>query len=181
MQVTQTPLAGLLVLQPKAFQDARGWFMESFNEARFQAAVGQPFHFVQDNHSFSTQGVLRGLHYQLAPRAQGKLVRVIEGSVWDVAVDIRANSATLGQWFGLELSAANQKQLWIPTGFAHGFLSLSSASQFLYKTTDFYDPSCERSILWNDPLLAIDWPLQNAPILHAKDSLASFFADAPMM
>ncbi len=181
MQVTQTPLAGLLVLQPKAFQDERGWFMESFNEARFQAAVGQPVHFVQDNHSFSTQGVLRGLHYQLAPHAQGKLVRVIEGSVWDVAVDIRAHSATLGQWFGLELSAANQKQLWIPVGFAHGFLTLSSTSQFLYKTTDFYDPSCERSILWNDAEVAINWPVSSTLLVNAKDRQASLYAHAQKM
>jgi dTDP-4-dehydrorhamnose 3,5-epimerase len=181
MQITQTPIAGLLVLQPKAFQDERGWFMESFNEARFQAAVGQDIHFVQDNHSFSTQGVLRGLHYQINPHCQGKLVRVVEGSVWDVAVDIRADSATRGQWFGLELSAANQKQLWIPAGFAHGFLTLSATSQFLYKATDFYDPASERSILWNDPQLAIDWRLPRPPIVNAKDQQASSFADADPM
>ncbi len=181
MQITQTPIAGLMVLQPKAFQDERGWFMESFNEARFQAAVGQAIHFVQDNHSFSTQGVLRGLHYQINPHRQGKLVRVVEGSVWDVAVDIRADSATRGQWFGLELSAANQKQLWIPAGFAHGFLTLSATSQFLYKATDFYDPASERSILWNDPHLAIDWPLPRPPIVNTKDQQASAFAGAQPM
>jgi dTDP-4-dehydrorhamnose 3,5-epimerase len=179
MQVTQTPLAGLLVLQPQAFKDERGWFMESFNEKRFHAAVGEPVHFVQDNHSFSTAGVLRGLHYQIAPHPQAKLVRVVEGAVWDVAVDLRAHSATRGQWFGVDLSAENQKQLWIPAGFAHGFLTLSATSQFLYKTTHFYDQASERAILWNDPTLAIAWPLQGTPLVNAKDLQAQLFADTP--
>ncbi len=181
MQVIQTPLQGLLILQPQAFKDERGWFMESFNSARFEAAVGQPVHFVQDNHSFSTQGVLRGLHYQVAPQAQAKLVRVVEGRVWDVAVDIRVNSPTRGQSFGLELSAENRKQLWIPAGFAHGFLTLSDTSQFLYKTTHFYDPACERSILWSDPALAISWPIEQMPLVNIKDQQAALFSDAPPM
>ncbi len=181
MQVTHTPLSGLLVLQPKAFKDERGWFMESFNASRFETVVGHSVHFVQDNHSFSTQGVLRGLHYQVAPQAQAKLVRVIEGRVWDVAVDIRASSPTRGQCFGLELSAENQKQLWIPAGFAHGFLTLSATSQFLYKTTHFYDPACERSVLWSDPELAIPWPIDRPPLVNAKDQQAPVFSEALTM
>lgn len=181
MQVTPTYLSGLLVLQPQAFKDERGWFMESFNASRFQTAVGHAVDFVQDNHSYSAQGVLRGLHYQIAPQAQAKLVRVIEGCVWDVAVDIRANSPTRGQWFGLELSAENRKQLWIPAGFAHGFLTLSTTSQFLYKTTHFYDPACERSILWSDPTLSIQWPGNHAPLVNTKDQQASLFSEAPAM
>lgn len=181
MIVITTPIPDLLILEPKVFGDDRGFFFESFNQNAFDAATAplaiapQSYRFVQDNHSKSSQGVLRGLHYQLAPRAQGKLVRVIQGEVWDVAVDIRENSATRGQWFGLILSGDNKRQLWIPPGFAHGFVTLSSSAEFLYKTTDFYSPEHEQCIAWNDPHLAIDWPLASlgqTPVqLSAKDQL----------
>lgn len=174
-QVTATPIEGVLVLEPKVFGDARGFFFESFNARDFEKATGLTRVFVQDNHSKSSQGVLRGLHYQVQ-HAQGKLVRVTHGAVFDVAVDIRPNSKTFGQWFGLELSAENKKQLWVPEGLAHGFLVTSDSAEFLYKTTDFYHPEFERSLLWNDPALGIDWPLaglSGPPLLAAKD------ADAP--
>jgi dTDP-4-dehydrorhamnose 3,5-epimerase len=157
-QVTQTPIEGVLVLEPKVFGDARGFFYESFNQRDFNQATGLSDTFVQDNHSKSAKGVLRGLHYQ-TQHAQGKLVRVVHGAVFDVAVDIRKGSPTFGQWFGLELSAENKKQLWIPAGLAHGFLVASESAEFLYKTTDYYYPEFERSLLWSDPDLAIDWPL----------------------
>ena len=172
--VTPTPIPGVLVLEPKVFGDARGFFFESFNQRDFEAATGVQRTFVQDNHSRSAKGVLRGLHYQVQ-HPQGKLVRVTQGRVFDVAVDIRPDSPTRGQWFGLELSAENHKQLWIPEGLAHGFLVTSESAEFLYKTTDYWYPEHERSLLWSDPDLAIDWPLAQldaAPLLAAKDAAA---------
>ena len=157
-QATATPIDGVLVLEPKVFGDARGFFFESFNEREFEQATGLKRHFVQDNHSKSAKGVLRGMHYQV-PHAQGKLVRVVQGVVFDAVVDIRADSKTFGQWFGLELSAENKKQLWVPEGLAHGFLVTSDSAEFVYKTTDYYHPEFERSLLWNDPLVGIEWPL----------------------
>ncbi|MBH1986202.1 MAG: dTDP-4-dehydrorhamnose 3,5-epimerase [Burkholderiales bacterium] len=164
MKFTPTRLPGVVVIEPAVFSDDRGWFMESFNEARFHAGLRElglpvPRAFVQDNHSCSKAGVLRGLHYQLPPHAQGKLVRVVKGSAFDVAVDIRRGSPTFGQWSGVELSAANQRQLWIPEGFAHGFLALEDDTHFLYKTTDVYARDCERSVHWRDPGIGIDWPV----------------------
>jgi dTDP-4-dehydrorhamnose 3,5-epimerase len=173
--VTPTPIDGVLILEPKVFGDARGFFFESFNARDFAQATGLECNFVQDNHSKSSQGVLRGLHYQVQ-HAQGKLVRVTQGAVFDVAVDIRRESKTFGQWFGQELSADNKKQLWIPPGLAHGFLVTSESAEFLYKTTDYYNPAFERSLLWNDPDVGIDWPLHlldAPPLLAAKDAAAS--------
>jgi dTDP-4-dehydrorhamnose 3,5-epimerase len=179
MQVTPTPLPGVLIVEPKVFGDDRGFFLESFNQRAFDAAVGTHVKFVQDNHSRSVRGVLRGLHYQLAPHAQGKLVRVVQGRAFDVAVDIRRSSATFGRWFGLALDAKSARQLWIPPGFAHGFLALEDDTHFLYKTTDYYAKDCERAILWNDRTLAIDWPdLGMSPLLAAKDAAASALAQA---
>ena len=169
--VTKTPIEGVLVLEPKVFGDARGFFFESFNARDFEQATGLKETFVQDNHSKSATGVLRGLHYQVQ-HAQGKLVRVSQGAVFDVAVDIRKDSPTFGQWFGLELSAEKKKQLWVPAGLAHGFLVTSESAEFLYKTTDYYRPEFERSILWSDPAIGIDWPLHlldGAPLLAPKD------------
>jgi dTDP-4-dehydrorhamnose 3,5-epimerase len=171
-QVTTTPIDGVLILEPKAFGDARGFFYESFNARDFSQATGLERTFVQDNHSKSAKGVLRGLHYQVQ-HPQGKLVRVVQGAVFDVAVDIRAGSPTYGQWFGLELSADNKKQLWISEGLAHGFLVTSDSAEFLYKTTDYWYPEHERSLLWSDPTVAIDWPLDlldAPPLLAAKDA-----------
>ena len=176
-QVTPTPIDGVLVLEPKVFGDARGFFFESFNARDFAQATGLNETFVQDNHSKSGKGVLRGLHYQ-THHAQGKLVRVTQGAVFDVAVDIRKGSSTFGQWFGLELSAENKKQLWIPAGLAHGFLVTSESAEFLYKTTDYYHPEFERSLLWNDPEIGIAWPLHllsGAPMLASKDENAPTF------
>ncbi len=173
-QVMQTPLEGVLVLESKVFGDARGFFYESFNARDFEQATGLKETFVQDNHSKSAKGVLRGLHYQVQ-HAQGKLVRVTQGAVFDVAVDIRQGSPTFGKWFGLELSAENKKQLWIPAGLAHGFLVTSDSAEFLYKTTDYYHPEFERSLLWSDPAIGIDWPLHlldAPPLLAAKDEKA---------
>ena len=178
-QVTLAPIKGVLVLEPKVFSDVRGFFFESFNTRDFQQATGLNETFVQDNHSKSVKGVLRGLHYQVQ-HAQGKLVRVTQGAVFDVAVDIRKESPTFGQWFGLELSAENKKQLWIPAGLAHGFLVTSESAEFLYKTTDFYHPEFERSLLWNDVTVAVQWPLHlldEAPLLADKDLKAGMFAD----
>jgi dTDP-4-dehydrorhamnose 3,5-epimerase len=173
MKVTPTAIPDVLVLEPKVFGDERGFFMESFNQQAFHAAVGQPVAFVQDNHSRSAKGVLRGLHYQLPPHAQGKLVRVTQGAVFDVAVDIRAGSATFGRWVGVELTGENHKQLWVPPGLAHGFLVLSESADFLYKTTDYYAPLAERSVHWADPDLAIAWPdVGMAPTLSGKDAVA---------
>ena len=179
MQVSATALPGVLILEPKVFGDARGFFLESFNQRVFDAAVGAHVDFVQDNHSCSQRGVLRGLHYQLPPHAQGKLVRVVRGSAFDVAVDVREGSATFGRWAGVTLDAASQRQLWIPPGFAHGFLALEDDTHFLYKTTDYYARDCERAIAWNDPAIGIDWPSTgSAPTLAEKDAAAPRLAEA---
>jgi dTDP-4-dehydrorhamnose 3,5-epimerase len=176
MKTIPTSLSGVLILEPKVFGDDRGFFMESFNARDFEQATGIKREFVQDNHSRSKKGVLRGLHYQIQ-QVQGKLVRVTSGEVYDVAVDIRKSSPTFGQWVGVVLSAENKRQLWIPEGFAHGFLVLSETADFLYKTTDYYAPQHERSILWNDPALAITWPeTGHAPLLTAKDAEANVLA-----
>lgn len=177
MNVVTTPLDGLLVLEPRVFGDERGFFYESFNARNFAALTGVQTPFVQDNHSRSAKGVLRGLHYQIQ-QAQGKLVRVTAGAVFDVAVDLRTSSPTFGRWHGLELSAENKRQLWIPPGFAHGFVVTSEAAEFLYKTTDYWAPEFERSVLWNDPAIGIDWPLEGAPLLSGKDQAAVLLADA---
>lgn len=173
MKVTPTALAGVLILEPKVFGDERGFFLESFNQQAFQAAAESDITFVQDNHSRSMQGVLRGLHFQREPHAQGKLVRVTQGSVFDVAVDIREGSPTYGQWVGVELSGQNHRQLWIPPGLAHGFLVTSESADFLYKTTGYYRPEAEGCIRWDDPTLAISWPLSGrSPTISAKDAAA---------
>lgn len=179
MKVTRTAIEGLLILEPRVFGDERGFFMESFNQKAFDAAVGGEVHFVQDNHSRSSRGVLRGLHYQLPPHAQGKLVRVTQGSVFDVAVDLRRGSPSFGRWVGVELSGSNHKQLWLPPGMAHGFLVISDSADFLYKTTSYYAPDAERSVRWDDPAIGIAWPAQDrAPLLSAKDAAAPALADA---
>lgn len=172
MLIEQTALAEVLVLTPRFFRDERGFFTESFNKRAFAQAVGLEVEFVQDNHSRSTRGVLRGLHYQLPPRAQGKLVRVAAGEIFDVAVDMRRASATFGRWFGVVLSAEKGNQLWIPAGFAHGFLTLSDTADVLYKASDYYDPGCERSVIWNDPDIGIAWNSDGEPILSDKDAAA---------
>lgn len=176
MKATRTRIPDVWLIEPRVFGDERGFFFESFNGQAFNAATGNTLPFVQDNHSKSTKGVLRGLHYQLPPRAQGKLVRVIQGEVFDVAVDIRKGSPTYGQWIAETLSADNKKQLWIPPGFAHGFLTLSDTAEFLYKTTDTWSPEHERAIIWNDPALNINWPLNGVtPTLAPKDAAAVAF------
>jgi dTDP-4-dehydrorhamnose 3,5-epimerase len=179
MPITATPTAipDVLIIEPRVFGDDRGWFLESFNQEDFSTALGHVVHFVQDNHSCSQQGVLRGLHYQLE-QTQGKLVRVSRGAVFDVAVDLRETSITFGQWVGVELSATNKKQLWIPPGFAHGFLVLSEEAEFLYKTTDYWHPASEQCILWSDPHLNIQWP-DAKPVLSAKDAQGLSWLDAP--
>ena len=177
MNVTPTAIPDVLLLTPKVFGDDRGFFFESFNAKAFRAVIGRDTHFVQDNHSRSGRGVLRGLHYQVE-QPQGKLVRVVAGAVFDVAVDIRPDSSTFGRWVGVELTADNKHQLWIPPGLAHGFLVLSETAEFLYKTTDYYAPAHERCILWNDPVLDIRWPLAGQPILSAKDAAGLPFAVA---
>jgi len=174
MKVIQTTIPDLIVLEPKIFGDERGFFFESFNRNTFLEATGIDAEFVQDNHSRSEKNVLRGLHYQLAPRAQGKLVRVVFGAVFDVAVDIRKDSPTFGRWVGETLSAENKKQLWIPQGFAHGFLTLTDSAEFLYKTTEYYFPDHERCIAWNEPNIGIQWPLTEEPILSTKDQQGTF-------
>ncbi|TNF54779.1 MAG: dTDP-4-dehydrorhamnose 3,5-epimerase [Burkholderiales bacterium] len=171
MKATPQAIPEVILFEPKVFGDDRGFFFESFNHARFEEAVGKPVKFVQDNHSRSVKGVLRGLHYQVQ-QAQGKLVRVVQGAVFDVAVDIRKSSPTFGKWVGALLTAENKHQFWVPEGFAHGFVVLSDTAEFLYKTTDYYAPAHERSILWNDPDLGIDWTTDVAPILSAKDQAA---------
>jgi dTDP-4-dehydrorhamnose 3,5-epimerase len=176
--IEQTALTQLLVLTPRYFRDERGFFVESYNKRAFAEAVGADFEFVQDNHSRSTRGVLRGLHYQLPPHAQGKLVRVANGEIFDVAVDLRGGSPTFGRWFGVVLSAEKGNQLWIPPGFAHGFCTLSETADVLYKATDYYAPDCERSVAWNDPDIGIDWPLDIEPVLSAKDTAAPPLAQA---
>lgn len=180
MKITQTAIADVLEIEPTAYEDERGWFMESFNEQRFHTELQKlglpiPRPFVQDNHSCSKKGVLRGLHYQRAPHAQGKLVRVVSGAAFDVAVDIRPASATFGKWVGVELSAANKHMLWIPEGFAHGFLALEDDTEFMYKTTDYYAKECEAAIRWDDQDLAIQWPEQIQIILSEKDKKADCF------
>jgi len=177
MQATHLSIPEVILFEPKVFGDDRGFFFESFNHARFEEAVGQPVKFVQDNHSKSSRGVLRGLHYQIQ-QAQGKLVRVVQGEVFDVAVDIRRSSPTFGKWVGAILSGENKHQLWVPEGFAHGFVVLSDTAEFLYKTTDYYAPAYERSILWNDADLGIDWHFSDAPLLSGKDQAASPFKSA---
>lgn len=169
MNIIKTAIPDVLIIEPKVFGDERGFFFESFNQSVFDQAVGRPVAFVQDNHSKSSKGVLRGLHYQLAPHAQGKLVRCVVGEVFDVAVDIRKSSPTFGQWVGVNLSAENKRQLWIPEGFAHGFLTLSEVAEFLYKTTNYYAPASEGSIRWNDSQVAVDWPIEGEFILSDKD------------
>ncbi len=178
MQAKKLAIPDVVLFTPKVFGDDRGFFYESFNARIFQEATGLAPDFVQDNHSRSSRGVLRGLHYQLPPHAQGKLVRVVAGTVFDVAVDIRRASPTFGQWVGEILSAENKHQLWIPPGFAHGFVTLSDSAEFLYKTTGFYAPDCERCILWNDPQLAIDWPGELTPLLSGKDQQGQPFGQA---
>ncbi len=179
MKIVKTEIPDVIILEPNLFGDDRGFFFESFNSKLFEAAVGKPVNFLQDNHSKSSRGVLRGLHYQLAPFAQAKLVRCVVGEVFDVAVDIRKSSPTFGKWVGAHLSAENKRQLWIPEGFAHGFFTLSDHAEFLYKTTNYYAPDCDRGILWNDKDIGIEWPELNTPILLSeKDINAKAFKDA---
>ncbi|EEC4900047.1 dTDP-4-dehydrorhamnose 3,5-epimerase [Salmonella enterica subsp. enterica] len=174
MNVIKTEIPDVLIFEPKVFSDERGFFMESFNQKVFEEAVGRKVEFVQDNHSKSTKGVLRGLHYQVEPYAQGKLVRCIAGEVFDVAVDIRKDSETFGKWVGVNISSENKRQLWIPEGFAHGFLVLSEEAEFVYKTSNFYNPDSDRGVAWNDPVIGINWPLINNPLLSNKDSKQPF-------
>lgn len=178
MQVRPTGIPDVVVVEPKVFGDARGYFYESFNKKQLEAALGRGVDFVQDNHSLSARGVLRGLHYQL-PKPQGKLVRVVRGEVFDVAVDLRRGSPTFGRWVGETLSAENRRQLWIPEGFGHGFLVVSDEAEFLYKTTDYWHPEHERCIRWDDPELAISWPLGGSPpVVSAKDAKGTSFRSA---
>lgn len=177
MKTTPLAIPGVTLLEPKVFGDDRGFFFESFNHARFEAAIGRSVTFVQDNHSCSIKHVLRGLHYQIR-QPQGKLVRVVRGEVFDVAVDIRRSSPTFGQWVGQILSAENKRQLWIPEGFAHGFVVLSDTAECLYKTTDYYASEHERCIVWNDPAIGIQWPSDGAPVLSVKDLQGTSLAEA---
>jgi len=172
-----TSIPDVLVIEPAVFGDARGFFFESWNERAFDALVGEAVRFVQDNHSMSARNVLRGLHYQIR-QAQGKLVRVVAGEVYDVAVDLRRSSPTFGRWVGERLSAENHRMMWVPPGFAHGFVVLSESAEFLYKTTDYYAPEHERTLLWNDPALAIDWPIEGSPVLKPKDASGTPLAQA---
>lgn len=178
MKATELAIAGVFLIEPKVFGDDRGFFFESYNRQAFCEATGCDPEFVQDNHSRSVKGVLRGLHYQLAPKAQGKLVRVASGAVFDVAVDLRRDSPTFGRWVGEILSAENRRQMWIPAGLAHGFVTLSDGAEFLYKTTDYYSPEHERCIRWDDPALGIRWPLDGPPVLSGKDKQGLPFAQA---
>lgn len=178
MQAKRLAIPKVVLFTPKVFGDDRGFFFESYSARAFQEATGLQPDFLQDNHSRSTRGVLRGLHYQLPPHAQGKLVRVVQGAVFDVAVDIRKSSPTFGQWVGEILSADNKHQLWIPPGFAHGFITLSETAEFLYKTTAFYAPECERCIAWNDPEIGIEWPFEGTPSLSGKDQLGKALSEA---
>ncbi|MDD9245409.1 dTDP-4-dehydrorhamnose 3,5-epimerase [Enterobacter soli] len=175
MNVVKTDIPDVLIFEPRVFGDDRGFFFESFSQKQFEEAVGRKVEFVQDNHSKSTKGVLRGLHYQLEPYAQGKLVRCIVGEVFDVAVDIRESSPTYGKWVGVHLSAENKRQFWIPEGFAHGFLVLSDTAEFVYKTTNYYHPESDRGLIWNDKTININWPLTGEPVLSAKDSNQPIF------
>ncbi len=178
MKVADTKIPDVKIIEPTVFEDERGFFFESFNHKKFEETIERKVTFVQDNHSNSSKDVLRGLHYQLPPHAQGKLVRVVQGEVFDVAVDIRKSSLTFGQWIAETLSAENKKQLWIPEGFAHGFVTLSETAEFLYKTTDYYAPVCDRSICWNDVSIGIEWPTDLAPIVSEKDAEANDFRNA---
>lgn len=178
MKVIETKIPDVKVIEPQVFEDERGFFFESFNHKKFEEAIGYSVSFVQDNHSKSSKGVLRGLHYQLPPHGQGKLVRVVQGEVFDVAVDIRKSSPSFGQWVGETLSAENKKQLWIPEGFAHGFLTLSETAEFLYKTTDYYAPNAERAIIWDDMTVGINWGNKINPTIAHKDAQADKFVDA---
>ncbi|KMQ80446.1 dTDP-4-dehydrorhamnose 3,5-epimerase [Candidatus Burkholderia pumila] len=175
LKVIATEIPDVLIIEPKVFGDARGFFFESFNQHSFDEAVGSHVEFVQDNHSLSAKSVLRGLHFQLDPKAQGKLVRVVSGEVFDVAVDVRKESPTYGKWVSAHLSAESKRQFWIPRGFAHGFLVLSEQAEFLYKTDNYFSPENERSIRWDDPTIEIDWPITGQPTLSQKD------ADAPSL
>lgn len=177
MNATRLAIPDIIVFEPKVFGDDRGFFFESFNQKVFEEVVGRSVSFVQDNHSRSVKGVLRGLHYQIQ-QSQGKLVRVTHGEVFDVAVDLRKSSETFGKWVGVHLSAENKKQMWIPEGFAHGFVVLSESAEFLYKTTDYWAPEHERSLAWNDPTVAIEWPISEQPALSAKDQKAASLQDA---
>jgi dTDP-4-dehydrorhamnose 3,5-epimerase len=177
MNIVHTAIPEVLIIEPRVFGDERGFFFESYNQRVFAEAVGYEPQFVQDNHSKSARGVLRGLHYQIQ-QAQDKLVRVVAGEVFDVAVDVRRSSPTFGQWVGVNLSAENKRQFWVPKGFAHGFVVLSERAECLYKTTDFYAPQYERSILWNDPQLTIDWPISGEPVLSAKDQAGVLLDEA---
>lgn len=179
MKSISTVIADVLILEPRVFGDTRGFFFESFNSRAFAEATGLDVNFVQDNHSRSARGVLRGLHYQ-ARQPQGKLVRVVRGSVFDVAVDIRKTSPTFGKWVGVELTEDNHRQLWVPPGLAHGFLVTSESADFLYKTTDYYAPEHERCIAWNDPAIGIDWPLEGEPQLSAKDQMGKLLSHADL-
>lgn len=179
MNIVKTALPEVLILEPRIFGDDRGFFFESFNARQFEEATGLKRDFVQDNHSRSAKNVLRGLHYQIQ-QPQGKLVRVVAGKVFDVAVDIRRSSPNFGKWVGIELSAENKRQLWVPEGFAHGFVVLSESAEFLYKTTDYYAPQFERSLRWDDPALAIEWPIDGEPVLSKKDADAPAFAVAEL-
>ena len=177
MKITNTTIPEVLIIEPKVYDDDRGYFFESFNAAAFEQETGLRRKFVQDNQSRSVKNVLRGLHYQIK-QPQGKLVRVVLGEVFDVAVDLRKNQKTFGQWVGVRISAENKKQVWIPEGFAHGFVVLSETAEFLYKTTTYYAPQHERSLLWSDPALGIDWPITGAPKITAKDAMAPLLANA---
>jgi len=177
MKAIPTAIPDVLVIEPAVFGDARGFFFESWNERAFDALVGGAVRFVQDNHSMSARNVLRGLHYQVR-QAQGKLVRVVAGEVYDVAVDLRRSSPTFGRWVGERLSAEKHRMMWVPPGFAHGFVVLSESAEFLYKTTDYYAPEHERTLLWNDPALAIDWPIEGSPVLKPKDASGTPLAQA---
>ena len=179
MKIIKTSIPDVLIIEPEVFSDDRGFFFESFNKTLWQEATGVKVDFVQDNHSRSVKSVLRGLHYQIR-QPQGKLVRTVFGEVFDVAVDLRKTSPTFGRWVGVNLSNENKYQVWVPKGFAHGFLVLSDVAEVLYKTTDYYAPEYERSIIWNDPDIGIEWPLQNKPLLSKKDNLASPFKDAEL-
>jgi dTDP-4-dehydrorhamnose 3,5-epimerase len=178
MKATRLDIPDVILFEPRTFGDDRGFFFESFNQRQFEETVGYPVNFVQDNHSKSAKGVLRGLHYQMPPHAQGKLVRVVQGEVFDVAVDIRKSSLTFGKWVGATLSAENKQQLWVPPGFAHGFITLSETAEFLYKTSNYYAPESERAIIWNDLDLGIEWPASLEPALSGKDHAALMFNDA---
>lgn len=180
MKATRLSIPDVLLLEPKVFGDERGFFFESYNRHSFREATGIDVDFVQDNHSRSVKGVLRGLHYQLPPKAQGKLVRVVFGEVFDVAVDIRKGSPTFGKWVGEVLSAENKRQMWIPSGFAHGFVTLSESAEFLYKTTDYYSPQHERCIRWDDAAIGVAWPLTGAPTLSGKDVVGAMLSNAEL-